>query len=1189
MRAAQLPDNEIARLAALHDLEVLDTSPEAEFDALVRVAAMVCGVPISLISLIDTERQWFKANTGLPGVTETPRDAAFCAHAILDDGIFEVPDTLLDPRFFDNPLVTGNPDIRFYAGAPVRLNDGNRVGTLCVIDRKPRQLDEGQREILRNLAVSAAHALDGRRAMRKAIQISADLAASEARLRALSDGSPLGIYHATLAGEFTYTNQRWQDIHGLSPQGSLGFEWVRLIHPQDRERIKAAMQPLSEAQHALDLEYRIVTADKRIHHLMMRARPIADTQGIATGYVGSVEDITERKEQEIALRKSKGLLDRTGRLAGVGGWEVDLLAGEIRWADETCLIHGVPPGHRPSMEEAIGFYAPQARPVITAAVELAVAGGPGFDLELPFVRAGGEEIWVRAVGTVEFENGTPVRLIGAFQDVTQRVVEQIALKEARNAAEDATRSKGQFLANMSHEIRTPMNAILGMLSLLQKTDLSPRQYDYATKTEVAAKSLLGLLNDILDFSKVEAGKLGLDVQPFRIEQLMQDLSVVLSANVGSKDVEVLFDIDPDIPDMILGDSMRLQQVLINLGGNAVKFTEKGQVVISLRRKAMDAHQVSIEFSVQDSGIGIQAQHQAHIFSGFSQAEASTTRRFGGTGLGLAICQRLVSLMGGQIQLSSTPGQGSNFFFALDFPVAQNVTQDFRDTYRNTSSTRHVLVVDDNPVAGEIMLQMARSCGWTAELASSGAQALAMVRANTHNNVFPYQVVYLDWHMPEMDGWETARRIRQASKSMDGPKPMLVMVTAHNQETLSQRTEEEQNLLDGFLVKPVTASVMHDAVVNTETALSRLRHAKRATSSLRQLNGMRILVVEDNLINQQVAEELLNAEGALVSLAANGKLGVEAVAAAQPQFHAVLMDLQMPVLDGYRATAAIRNELHLKTLPIIAMTANALESDREACLKAGMDEHVGKPFDMAHLVSVLIRTTGFEAPVSNVLMLPTDTVDEASIPQLPGLDVALALSRLSGLKSLYIRTARDFSQALEVAVPEFRLVLQAGAMDRALMQMHTLKGNAGTLGANLLAAEAGRIERLCKPPADLDMCLAQVDGLDALARSTRLLLEEAIALLEGEPPVARQAIATPNALARQAALAALGELARLLEASDMQAMDNFAQAQPLLVHLPEPLLAALEESIQTLDFESALARLGDLVHALETGDEAQTST
>ena len=1183
MQSAPLPATEFARLAALKQLDVLDSGPEAEFDALVKVAALVCQTPICLISLIDTERQWFKANIGLPGVSETPRDIAFCAHAILGDELLEVPDASQDPRFFDNPLVASQPDIRFYAGAPILMNDGHCVGTLCVIDRQPRQLDPAQRHVLSSLAIAAAQALEGRRAIR--------------------------------------ANQ----------------------------------------------------------------------------------------EKDRNLRKSEALLERTGTLAGVGGWELDLIKDTIYWSDETCRIHGVAYGHVPTLAEALAFYAPPARPVVQAAVEVAIAGGPGFDLELPLIRSDGEPIWVRSVGSVAFENGKPQRLMGAFQDITARRAEQLALQEAqervrlatesggigiwdldliagtlvwdaqsyrlyglepsnavgaydlwashlhpddkataeqafktsletgqqyfnefrvvwpdgsihrlrgfgqiryneqgqavrvvgtnidvteafndaqslkaaRDKAEEASQSKGQFLANMSHEIRTPMNAILGMLSLLQSTDLTTRQLDYASKAEGAAKSLLGLINDILDFSKVEAGKMTLEDEPFRVDSLLRGLSVVLSANVGAKDIEVLFDVDPSLPEVVRGDALRLQQVLVNLGANAVKFTTQGQVVIALHHKPSVDGKLCIEFSVQDSGIGIAPENQARIFSGFSQAEASTTRRFGGTGLGLAICTRLVQLMGGEIRLTSALGVGSTFSFTLALPPVQVIPPELVRPARTGLEPRQVLVVDDNPIAAALMQKMIQSWGWAVEVASHGAQALDMIRTKQQvsGHSFPYQVIYLDWQMPEMDGWETAREIRHISQQCEGPEPVLIMLSAHGRETLAQRSAQEQSLLNGFLAKPATASMLFDVVMEASNAHAGLRQVAQGRSNARQLTGMRILVVEDNLINQQVADELLTSAGALVSMAANGQLGVEAVEAAAPQFDVVLMDIQMPVMDGYEATRAIRERLGLSTLPIVAMTANALTSDREACLAAGMNEHVGKPFDMAQLVSLLTRLTEFQ---SGAVQGSDTTSGEAVLLEVPGLNLPEALARMSGLKGLYVRTARNFVTILTTVIADLQQLLEAGAQQKAVMLLHTLKGNAGTLGAGHLAMVVGRMEGLCKTPEGMAGCLARLNALATLTESTATALEQAIQLLtyntEPAPPLVRP-------LDNFATLVALKELEALARAADLSVMQRYAELRDSLSGLQGEFCSQFDSALQDLNLIKLQMLCSDMVEQLLTVNEA----
>jgi PAS domain S-box-containing protein len=773
-------------------------------------------------------------------------------------------------------------------------------------------------------------------------------------------------------------------------------------------------------------------------------------------------------------------------------------------------------------------------------------------------------------------------IVGIRVDITEMV-------RATEEAQEASRTKSQFLANMSHEIRTPMNAILGLLALLQNTDLSSTQRDYAAKTTSAAQSLLGLLNDILDFSKVEAGKMELDPQPFRLDRMLRDIAVILSSNLGGKAIEVLFDTGPGVPSVVVADAMRLQQVLVNLGSNAIKFTEQGQVVLRVRQlpvvvdaaagaDAAAASTCRIEFAIQDSGIGIAPDKQQHIFTGFSQAEASTTRRYGGTGLGLAICKRLVELMGGSLALQSAPGLGSTFSFSLELPLVGDVPAELADAPRLSVAPKRVLIVDDNPVARDILAGLTNSWGWPTTLASSGVQALALLRASLASAAAPFEVIYLDWQMQGMDGWEAARQIRELFRTA-AVQPRIVMLSANGRDTPMLRTLQEQAQIDGFLFKPVTASALQDAANGHLSVDARLHVHKR--SSGRALAGLRILVVEDNLINQQVAEELLNAEGALVSLAANGQLGVDAVAASQPAFDVVLMDIQMPVLDGYGATRKIREELGLTELPIVAMTANAMASDRLACLAAGMNEHVGKPFDMAHLVTVLLKMVGREAPpeglapaalpygvpnagASNATPLPLDSGDS------PYLDVVSAVDRLSGLTSLYIDVLQDFIVSLDSVEGDFRQAAAQGQVATLLAQMHSLKGTAATLGAMPLSEHAARMEaRYRNPPQGL-VPLDDLPALLALVQASQRAGRQALQSLKAAEEDAPAAPSEPDMLPdRVAAMALLLELSGLLRSSNLAALERFALRRQSLNALPAAAVEELHLALQALDLDLAL--------------------
>jgi two-component system, sensor histidine kinase and response regulator len=1004
---------------------------------------------------------------------------------------------------------------------------------------------------------------------------------SEARTKTLSELSAQWFWETDT--QFRFTRFHSGDEALLNQLNSLALgrrRWEMDVEPISTTW--AEHQAAMERREVIrDFEYRRTDTAGQVHYWSVNGAPWFDEAGEFVGYIGSGSDISARKNAEFEIARSAALLDRTAQIAKVGAWRVDIKTAVPEWSAETCRIHEVPVGHRPTMEEALHYYAPEARPVIQDLVARGLHTGEGWDVELPLTTAAGRRIWVRTLGEVEMQDGKPVALIGCLQDVTERHQQAEALLAAKTHAEQASQFKSQFLANMSHEIRTPMNAILGMLKLLQNTPLQPRQLDYVSKTEGAAKSLLGLLNDILDFSKVEAGKMTLDPQPFAMDQLMRGLSVIFAASVGNKPVEVLFDIDPQVPRQLVGDSLRLQQILINLGGNAIKFTSQGEVLLRVRLEGMEGEGggrlARVHFAVRDSGIGIAPEHQEKIFTGFSQAEASTTRRFGGTGLGLSICRRLIELMGGQLALQSAVGQGSTFSFTIALPLAGG--QQAIDTLPAVTPLPNVqapdaqdvtvLVVDDNAMARELLATMVRSIGWKVETADCGEAALAHMRARLERGA-PYRAVFMDWQLPDLDGWQTSARIRDLAAQdprMAAP-PVIMMVTAHGREMLAQQTAAVQALIDGYLVKPVTASMLVDAFQNAVHAGHAGITPKVSTNALRPLAGLRVLVVEDNAINQQVAEELLSGQGALVDIADNGLRGVEAVEAsmtAKRPYHAVLMDMQMPVMDGLDAARAIRDRLCLPDLPIIAMTANAMASDREACLAAGMNDHVGKPFDLDRLTATLLQWTrgGFVATPNRDEPEVATPSDEPSLA--PGLQVsvpvlnrAAALARVGGSSSLLDKLSGQFLNDLPKMIQACEEAERAGRTGDTLHSLHTLKGVASVIGADALAEVTRQTEASCKAGERWDM-----NRLQAIASQTRLALQDqGIAAPTDELPQWDQTQLPPT----NAEHDILNRLLPLLEASDM---DVFTEMENLLSTGNDGRWSKLDDAIQTMDFEKAI--------------------
>ncbi|WP_161984401.1 response regulator [Mariprofundus erugo] len=1013
------------------------------------------------------------------------------------------------------------------------------------------------------------------------LEAQSELKVREARYRNLFEGTGDAVLLLEENG-FTDCNEATLRLFGLTDKSEIigrhPTDFSPPEQPDGRSSSEAARACLEEAfQHGRAFfEWTHRRAD---NHRIFPAEVLINVLKSENNLVQAVvRDISERKAQEQALldshakyhrlvsdigdefvifryRADNGVLDFVSDgVKSIFGLEKEAVIGQS-WVD---VINWLPED------------LPEALASIAALVNRELSE---TEVEIRFFHPGGELRTIHTVQHASWSSSDGVPFIeGIAQNVTLQRKDAAELRSAREQAEVANRAKSEFLANMSHEIRTPMNAIIGMSHLLERTSLDVRQQEYLGKLQHAAKSLLGIINDILDFSKIEADQLELENVSFHLDDVMENLANMIGIQAREKGIELIFDIDENIPSLLIGDPLRFGQVLTNLGSNAVKFTDAGgEIVVAIRQESGSGNHICLHCSVQDTGIGMSEEELSRLFHAFSQGDSSTSRKFGGSGLGLAICKRLVSAMNGDIRVESEAGVGSTFHFNVCMEVQPN---NQRRWMADDIHGLRVLVVDDNDASRRALSHAFAGFGTHVSEAASGLQAIELIERADQET--PFDLVLMDWKMPRMDGVKTTRIIQNNSDIRHQPK--IMMLTSFGEEQLQSYMHHSNIKLDGMVAKPVSPGTLLDAT------LSALGHEVVAPvrsgpgqgdyqKSVKHLQGAHLLLAEDNIINQELALDLLIQHGISVEAVNNGAEVLDRLE--HDTYDGILMDCQMPVMDGYEATRRIRQQARFMDLPIIAMTANALSEDREKVLAAGMNDHIAKPVHLTRMFNTMAQWISPSRSVSDrgSHVLPPSSRDEAiHLPTLAGVDTARGLSITMNNVAMYRRLLIRFRDSEQHFAQQFRDAAFDADPGTQRRLAHSLKGAAGNLGIKGVQQAASALEQACvDKPDEVDQCLNQVmaELLPVLESLNGLKIE----------PVAGQADHLPD-MDPAAVEPLLQELQRQISNCALDSEATIERLAPLLrASRYREAFAAVSKAVAEYDFESADQKLQLLVGRL----------
>ncbi|MBI2308466.1 MAG: response regulator [Rhodocyclales bacterium] len=953
-------------------------------------------------------------------------------------------------------------------------------------------------------------------------------------------------------------NRKFSEMFGFVGEAGVG-QAASILYPSPEayDALGALAVPLLSVGKPLQTELSMRRQDGTVFWVELSGY-VLNTEYAAEGTVWFLEDRSAWQAAQTALQQAllenEAILDNAQ--AGIAVIENRRIVRCNRRMDE---IFAYPPGGLSGRSTRVFYISTQEFEAAGAEIYRVLGECGVYSGEINMRCMDGRSLWCH-VGARALDLTDPLgKSIWIFDDISARKASEKALAEAKAKAEAAAEAKSMFLANMSHEIRTPMNAIIGLSHLAQKTELTARQRDYVQKIHSAGTALLGIINDILDFSKIEAGQIDLECIDFCLDDVLDNVAVVVGQRAQDKGLELVFDLPSGVSRFLRGDRLRLSQVLTNLVSNAVKFTEAGNITVAIEQRDSVGAKVKLQFEIRDTGIGMSEAQMLRLFQPFSQADGSTTRKYGGTGLGLSICKRLVELMGGEIGVTSAPGKGSTFSFSARFERGDGAVGKKRKVLPSHLDGMRVLVADDNAAARDVLLRLLESFGLHVDAVASGHAAVAAVAAAGAKD--PYRVAFIDWRMPGLDGIDTVQSIRM-DPGLEAP-PLFVLVSAFSREDV--RVRAEQNGIDLFLVKPVSPSALEDTLVTLfppadgEIAGDIARGFQPTPPELKHL---RVLLAEDNEINQQIAVELLESAGATVDVVGNGREAVDRLMQGG-SYDVVLMDLQMPVMGGHEATRLIRAEPRFASLPILALTAHAMAEERQHCFDSGMNEHLLKPIDPDALFRTLARygacchaEAAAAAPQADPLFA------------LPGLDTAAGLRRTGGKADFYRKLLHQFLHTQSGAVRDIHIALAATNFRLAARLAHTLKGVAGNIGALALSQIAAEVDDAIreKPGGEVvKSCLMRLDfALNDLCTGLAAAL--------GRAEVAGMA----SAGARVSPDRMVETLTAALQRNDGEVADYFdAHAEALREILPSSDFAALASAVRNYDFAAALARLAAL--------------